>query len=234
MTSLALEFDPYEFACDGSCFGIPHFWNVVTNLPYLLVGAWGLGILWRRRLWGHPSFHDWTDFWIWTALVCVGSGAYHWVLQPWGLALDRIAICGVIASLAAHVAQVGLGLRPSRRRSLVFLVVAQATVLIWALGGTAWAYGVLQLLGGLAVLAVVLCAWRRGRLPTSPAPILLFLGAYALAKVVELLDRPICELSGRLGGHPLKHLVSAAGLACLVAMMRAEAEAAGHGGRDSR
>lgn len=33
------------------------------------------------------------------------------------------------------------------------------------------------------------------------------------------------EFTGFLGGHPIKHLLSALGLACLTGMMRAEADA---------
>ena len=223
--SLDLDPDPYTFACDGDLLGIPHFWNVVTNLPYLVIGLWGLHLLARHRLLGAPAFRNWTGIWISTALVCVGSGLYHWFLTPWALGLDRIAICGVIAFLAAHVLHVVLRIGPSLGLSLGLLAACEATVIAWYLGASPWWYGALQAIAGLGTLAIVLVWHRRGRHTFSPKPLYLFCGYYALAKLLELLDQPICDLTGVLGGHPLKHLASAIGLACLGRLMIQEARA---------
>jgi hypothetical protein len=226
MPLLALEIDPYHFACDGSLGPIPHFWNVVTNLPFLYVGLRGLQVLRRRGLLGHPAFFNWAGLWVSTALLCLTSGAYHWCLTPFGLAIDRVAICGIIAFLGAHVAHVGLGLGPHRGLSLAFVLACQATVLAWALGASAWWYGGLQIAGATCLLWVAVVAQRAGRLAVSPRPLYAFAACYALAKVFEAADVPVCELTGVIGGHPLKHLASAVGLAILARMMVAEAERA--------
>ena len=34
--------DYHDFADQRTLFGIPHFWNVVSNLPFVAVGAAGL------------------------------------------------------------------------------------------------------------------------------------------------------------------------------------------------
>jgi hypothetical protein len=38
----------HDFADQRVLFGVPHFWNVATNLPFLLIGA--LGWLWTGRI----------------------------------------------------------------------------------------------------------------------------------------------------------------------------------------
>ena len=39
----------HDFADQRGVWGIPHFWNVVSNLPLVIVGAIGLWVL-RRPL----------------------------------------------------------------------------------------------------------------------------------------------------------------------------------------
>jgi len=223
---LDLDPDPYAFACDGGLLGIPHFANVVTNLPFFLIGLRGLWFLRRRGLLAAPAFRNWTGLWISTTLVCVGSGLYHLLLTRWSLGADRIAICGVIAFLAAHLLHVVLRIGPRLWISLGLLLLCEATVAAWFLGASPWWYGALQAFAGAGALILVLVQHRRGRLTFPPGPIYLFCASYAVAKLFELFDEPVCRLTGVLGGHPLKHLASALGLWYLGRLMVAEADRA--------
>ena len=49
------------------------------------------------------------------------------------------------------------------------------------------------------------------------------LAVYALSKAFELADAWIFDLGGFVSGHTLKHLVAAAGVWCLVLMVRERA-----------
>ena len=40
----------HMFADRRTLAGVPHFWNVVSNLPFLFVGAYGV-TAWRRARW---------------------------------------------------------------------------------------------------------------------------------------------------------------------------------------
>jgi hypothetical protein len=221
---LAIDFDPYHFACDGPFLGIPHFWNVVTNLPFVLLGAWRLRFLSGRGLLGDPRFRNWQGIWWATIAIAVGSGCYHWFLTPWGLGLDRVAIAGLIAFLGMQVAHVALGFGPSLGLTLLALLVCEGTVVAWWLGAGPWGYALIQGGGALAVLAVTIHAHRGGRLAVSPVPLYAFLGTYGVAKLFEVLDEPVCGLTGFIGGHAIKHLVSGLGLLLLGRMMVAEAD----------
>lgn len=217
-----IDIDPYHFACDGPLFGIPHGLNVVTNLPFLFVGGWGLAFLVRRRLLGDVRAVNWTGLWISVTVLTFGSGAYHVFLEPWALAFDRLCITGIIGFLGAEVAAVRFGWGPGYRLSLAFVLATCATVVAWTLGLTSWLYAAVQGLGGLAALGLLVDARRRGRIDGVVLRSFLgFAAFYAVAKVVEVLDAPICDLTGVIGGHPLKHLLSACGLLCLRGWMRA-------------
>jgi hypothetical protein len=172
------------------------------------------------------AFFDWAGVWVSAIVVALGSAAYHVFLTPASLALDRVGICGIIAFAGARLLQHTLELRPDPMRSLFLLALTQSTVLYWAFGGTAWVYGGVQAIGGVVVLVLLFRAHARGGLAVPLRPILLFLGCYAAAKIVEALDVPICEWTGVIGGHPFKHLLSALGLWCLAGLMRAEIETA--------
>jgi len=224
MVPLALDISPYEFACDGTLLGIPHFWNVVTNIPFLLIGIWGFTEVRRLRRAGRTVSFNWTGIWVSTACIGLGSGAYHLFLTPFGLGLDRLAIAGLIAFLGAHVAQVIHGIGPSRRLTFWLVLVSETTVVVWMLGGSAWFYGVLQAAAGLGVVLVVVRAdlrTRRGlrRLSVPPGPLYLFAACYGLAKVCELFDAEVCSATGWIGGHPLKHVFAALGLLLLAPLM---------------
>ncbi len=222
---IAIDFDVYEFACDGARWGVPHAWNVLSNVPFLFVGLWGLVTMARGGALSDGRFRNWTGLWISTALLCFGSGVYHWVPEPWSLALDRACIGGIIAFIGAHAVTTCLQVPSTRELSLALLIVCELSVGAWYLGiDGGWMYATLQAGGGVGVLLLYAVAWRKGRLRTSPAPVFLFSACYALAKIVEVGDQVVCDWTGVIGGHPFKHLLAALGLIFLGGMMKAEME----------
>jgi hypothetical protein len=216
MTFAGVELDPYWFPCDGPLWGVPHGANVLTNLPFLVVGLWGLTRLGRAGPW-RADDRNRIGLWVSVALLAFGSGAYHVWLTPVTLAADRACICGIMAFSVAEVLAV---VRPGARRAVVtwgLFAVAQASVLAWCLGATSLIYGALQVLGSLVTLGLALGAWRRGVLAGGDLRALAsFIGLYALAKVAELLDQAVCDATGVIGGHPLKHFLAAVALAALL------------------
>jgi hypothetical protein len=213
---LGVELDPYHFACDGPLWGIPHGANVLTNLPFLLIGLVGLRRIARVGPFERVDLNR-VGLWISVALLSVGSGAYHFFLTPATLAADRICICGILAFSVAEVLGVVNPAARSARLTWGLFAVCQASVLAWCLGATSLIYGALQALGGVVTLWLALRAWRTGALAGSALrSLLLFVAFYALAKVAELFDAEICDLTGGVAGHPLKHVLAACGLASLL------------------
>jgi hypothetical protein len=216
MTFAGAELDPYWFPCDGPLWGVPHGANVLTNLPFLVVGLWGLVRLRRAGPW-RADDRNRIGLWVSVALLALGSGAYHVWLTPATLAADRACICGIMAFSVAEVLAV---VRPGARRAAVtwgLFAVAQASVLAWCLGATSLFYGALQVLGSLVTLGLAIGSWRKGALPGGDLRALVsFIGLYALAKLAELFDQAVCDATGVIGGHPLKHLLAAAALAALL------------------
>lgn len=224
---MAVNFDPLEFACDFEWLGIPHFWNVATNLPFLVLGVWGL--LRLRVLAPSDPFAGagWRGVWVSSVLLAFASGLYHWELERWTLGVDRVFVVAIAATIAGRAALVAHGEVRGRVLGWVFQLVAQGSVLFWWFGGTPLFYGALQAISAVYVLVVYGLATRRFGSTAHMAPLVRLVVFYAFAKLLEWADAPVGEMTGCIGGHPFKHVLAALGLAQLLPFMRQEIGALG-------
>jgi len=200
----------HDFADQRALFGLPHFWNVATNLPFLLVGA--LGWLWISRIASPMLVTHYRVLCTAIALVALGSGWYHHEPANATLVRDRlpmtIAFMTLLSALIADRISWLLG------RALLWpLVVAGISSIAWwvrteaAGAGDLRAYALVQFLP-LALIPLILLLWHTGSL--AARPLWLALGAYALAKLMEHLDAAVFAATGGLvAGHALKHLAAA-------------------------
>jgi hypothetical protein len=205
----------HAFADRRALLGLPHFWNVISNLPFLPAGALGL-IAWRRATW-----REGTDRWPWLivalggVLVGLGSGWYHLHPDNASLLWDRLPMTLVFMALfAAAIAE-----RIHHRAGWVllgpFLALGLLSVLLWHRGeamghGDLRFYVIVQFYPMLALpLILKLFPARYDR--EGDFWVLGWL--YVLAKLFEAFDPRIFALTGGLmGGHALKHLAAAMGL----------------------
>lgn len=200
--------DPaYHAFVDGrTILGIPNFWNVLTNLPFLAVGFAGLLRLREASLRRH-----FIVFCAGVALVALGSAWYHLAPSNPALVFDRlpmtIAFMALFAAVVADRVSLPLG------QALLFPCVAAGIASIgwWHWTETAGAgdllpYAFVQFLPMLLIPMMLLL--YRGELLQSrwlwPA-----LGAYVAAKILEFEDGAVYALGGLLSGHSLKHLLAA-------------------------
>jgi hypothetical protein len=224
--------DYHAFADSRSWLGVPNAANVLSNLPFAAVGAWGM---WRMR---HATFgldgRGDRPWWLFNlALICTAAGSafYHWAPDNDALALDRLPIAWACAALLCgffadrvHVRWAGW---PALAGALVF---ATLSVAYWWWTerqgqGDLRAYLFVQLAPMLLVPATL---WLR--LPARQPNVIrnmtwwLVLGLYALAKVAELGDRWMLAATQYASGHMLKHLLAATAAACLVAAVARRSE----------
>ena len=210
----------HAFADDRMLLGISNFWNVVSNLPFLVVGIWGLVYIARHRatvcaagLW--PAY---VVFFAGVALVAPGSGYYH--LEPTNetLVWDRLSIAIGFAGLLAVVIGEFVSVQIARRLLVPLLVISVGSVWYWAIteargSGDLRPYAIVQFLP-VVFLLIVFVRYR----PTGGGMkyywlLLLF---YALARVTELFDAWIFGAGALLSGHTLKHLFAAVALAAVL------------------
>ena len=193
----------HDFADQRALFGLPHAMDVLSNLPFLVLGLLGLARL--------PKVAE-----AWRSLVVVlctgllltfaGSGLYHLAPGNTGLLLDRLGMLVLFAGILGLASADRLGLSVARGMLAWVGLGGAASLTVWWYGGNLLPWALLQA-GG--VLALLLLACTR---PQADAPALrlgLCVAWYGLAKLCELTDDELFRLSNQMiSGHSLKHLLS--------------------------
>ena len=199
----------HDFADQRTLLGLPHALDVLSNLPFAVMGAWGLW--WLRRV---PLDRLGTAqrglaglFFIGLIATAFCSSGYHLDPHDAGLCIDRVGMSLAFAGLLGLAAADRISARAGVALAALVAVAAPATALVAWLGGNMTPWAVLQG-GGLVLLAAL--AMRRPQSRALGFSIIGVIAFYALAKALELADAPVFALTQQLiSGHSAKHLVAA-------------------------
>ena len=204
--------DYHAFADRRTLWGVPNFWNVVSNLAFLPVAVWG----WRAlrspsaflENWEHTAYRI---LLVGVALVTFGSGYYHWSPNNATLFWDRLPM--TIAFMALLATTIGERISMKAGRLLLFplLAVGAASVLYWKFSDDLRLYAVVQF---YPMLAIPLMLMLFPPQYTGTAGIFVMIALYGVAKLLEFLDYQIAS-----SGHAWKHIAAAAAILCYVTMV---------------
>ncbi len=212
----------HDFADRRWIWGVPNALNVLSNLPFTVVGALGVRVVWRRGsgpAWERLAF---LALFGGVGLTGLGSAWYHLAPTTATLFWDRLPMTLAFMALLALT----LGERVSERAGPwllpLCLIAGVGSIVHWQLGERAGSgdlrlYALVQFFPMLAIplaLALYPRRWIRS------ADLLVAGGWYALSKIFEALDAPIFALGGVVSGHTLKHLAAAGAGAWLVRIAR--------------
>lgn len=206
----------HNFADGRTLLGISNALDVLSNLPFLLVGLAGVRHCVRSDV--GPMRTAWVIFFVGVTLVSAGSAFYHWNPTSPTLVWDRLPM--TVAFMAIFAALLGECLNAGFGRRLLFpaIAVGVASVVVWARADDLRFYAWVQFMPML-ILPIVLLLFR---IPYTQGHLLMFaLGWYVLAKIAEFLDNEIFALTlGLVSGHSLKHLFAAATCYCVLLMLQ--------------
>ncbi len=215
----------HRFADDRTFFGAPRALDVLSNLPFLVVGALGLWRTsrWSARLLDPRERYAWLGFFAGVLLTAFGSGYYHQAPANGPLVWDRLPM--TIGFMSLFAAQLGERIDPRIARGglVPLLLCGFASVIYWdvteAAGrGDLRPYYFVQGFP-IAALLVMLLARFPARYDGSRW-LWGTIGFYVLAKVLEANDWPIFEWSHHVvSGHTVKHLAAAAATAMIYPML---------------
>ena len=203
----------HDFADQRTLFGVAHFWNVITNLPFIIIGLMGVHLLLSGLARGGlPELNSiYLVFFAGLVLVGIGSTYYHFDPGNARLVWDRLAMS--VSFMAFFCIVVGENISPvaGRRLLLPFITVGGLSVVYWYVselrgGGDLRPYILVQFLP-IILMPVILILYK-SRL-THSIYIWAVIGLYLVAKIFELADAYLYQVSGMMSGHPVKHLFAA-------------------------
>jgi hypothetical protein len=208
----------HSFADKRMLLGIPNSLDVLSNIPFMVVGLWG--VLWLLQRSSKPSFVMQQEqipyfvFFAGVALTGVGSFWYHIApgnsRLPWDLLPMTCSFMSILASIIMERISVKAGLR-------VFaplLVLGIASVAYWYLTerqghGDYRFYLFVQFFPPLLIALII--ALFPPRYTGINYLVVAFI-FFVLAKLFELFDKQIYLFTRVVSGHSLKH--ATAGVAC--------------------
>ena len=220
----------HAFADCRTFFGVANFFNVVSNLPFLIGGALGLRLIWS----GGGRFIDAREqlpylvFFLGALLTCFGSAYYHAAPDNPRLVWDRLPMTLGFAGLVAAADRRARGseARPAvavaaaaARRGHRHLLVRHRT------RGRRQSHPVrAPTRPGPSSSSCCCCSpIRRGA--TATAGCWRWAAVwYGLAKVFETFDLQVYRLlGGTLSGHTIKHVLASFAVFAIVRQLRVRA-----------
>ena len=196
----------HQFADDWTLWEIPNFWNVVTNIPFVLVGVFGSARLSRV----FALCQGYLVICIGIVLVGVGSAYYHYAPSTTSLVWDRLPMTIVFMALFSTIIEGRVSSRAGKILLWPLIVVGSASVGYWHLSelqgnGDLRPYGLVQFLP-MVLIPLILVLFPSGGMRTSFLWWTLI--TYTLAKIAEHFDMWIFETTGMISGHSIKHLLA--------------------------
>jgi len=212
---IAQQSSYHDFADQRRMLGIANFFNVLSNLPFVIIGVMGMRLVALRQATGglaelRPMY---LTFFIGVLLTGFGSAYYHYQPGNQPLVWDRLPM--TIAFMALFSAIVGeyISTQLARKLFAPLLIFGAASVIYWYVTelnghGDLRAYVLVQF---LPVLLIPLILWLFESKLNNDRYIWGIIGAYAASKLMELFDAGLYGAFGLISGHSLKHLTAAFG-----------------------
>jgi hypothetical protein len=225
---IAQPLDYHAFVDQRTIWGVPNFWNVLSNVPFLVFGLMGVAeIAGRKSL---PLKWVYLTFFGGACLVAFGSGYYHLAPSNDTLVWDRLTMAIVFMAFFSIILAEYVNERVGRWSFVPLEVLGVSSVVYWHLTEVA-GHGDLRPYILTQFLPIVLIPLILLFFPARLWPARLIwavLGTYVLAKVLELADGQVLALGHLISGHSLKHVAAAFGTYLfLLAVKRRYAAAVG-------
>ena len=196
----------YHHFCDSkTMFTIPNFWNVVSNLPFLIVGF--IGLL-KASKFPKPKI-QYLLFFTGISLVSFGSGYYHWNPNNETLVWDRLPMTIAFMSLFSIIISEFIDEKKGLKILTPALLIGLFSVIYWQVFNDLRIYALVQFYPMLAIPVILILFRSKYNLSFG---YWVLSAAYLFAKVFEHFDHEIDHWLNGVSGHPLKHVVAATGI----------------------
>jgi len=205
--------DFHGFADDRTILGIKNFFDVISNIPFLIVGIMGI-IYVSKNFTSIPSSYCWLMTFIGVLLVAPGSIYYHLTPENWTLIWDRLPMTIGFMSITSAL----FSYKMNKKQEVILLTLLLGlgffSIWYWVYMDDLRFYFFVQL---TPILLVPIFAFLEKDLKIVRKYLLGAFVLYFMAKVVEKYDLAVYE-HFFLSGHTVKHLLSAGAAYCFYKM----------------
>jgi hypothetical protein len=215
----------HNFVDKRTLYGVPNFWNVASNIPFVIAGVLGLLLLMRQQpvTGGLPELRPaYRVFFIGVFLTGFGSAYYH--LDPTSVTLvwDRLPM--TLAFMAFFSVIVGEYLSPGSGRALLWplVTIGILSIVYWHITesegrGDLRPYALVQFLP-MVLIPMILLMFR----PRLTGSVFLWamIAFYVVSKITEYYDAELFAALGAISGHSIKHITAAIGTVFIYIALR--------------
>ncbi len=214
----------HDFSDKRSFHIMPNYVNVLSNLPFLLVGLLGLYqlIYAKNGPWLAELKAAYLIFFAGVTLVAFGSGYYHLWPSNETLVWDRLPMTIAFMALFSIIIGEFVSVKNSQALLWGLLLFGAFSVLYW------WAterenvgdlrfYIVVQF---LPMLIIPFVLWFFNSKYTHVWGYWCLMAAYGAAKALEFFDALFYKNFVIVSGHSCKHVIAAIGVYCLLRSYR--------------
>jgi hypothetical protein len=201
----------FAFADQRELLGLPRAMDVLSNLPFLLAGLYGLAALTKTT--ESVTFFKPFAAVFFTGLVVTSIGSAYFHLQPLEagrLAVDRFGMLIAFTGLVSLSSALKISLRAGAALAIFVTIAGAVSIYVGNSTGNALPWALVQF-GGLGLI-IGFASLKTPDLQSNDLPNLglwWIVVVYAAAKAFEMADQPVFDWTQRLiSGHSLKHIVA--------------------------
>jgi Ceramidase len=204
-----LQSQEYHYFADQlTFFFIPNFWNVISNLPFVIIGSIGIFTA-LNSFKNNPLKHNFVWFFVGIFLTGFGSAYYHYNPNDTTLIWDRLPMTISFMSFLSIIIGEFINVSFAKKALYPFLIIGILSIIYWILFQDLRMYLLVQFLP-ITLIPIILFLSKNNL--KFKKYFWLILTTYIIAKFLESYDLFIYTTSYKtISGHTLKHIVASIG-----------------------
>ena len=211
----------HHFADTRKIFGISNFYNVISNLPFLILGLLGLFLFLRKNELTFSSISVLT-LCVGITGIGIGSACYHFNPSNSTLVWDRIPMTITFMSFFSIILSNYVNQRWGSLILFPLLLIGIASVFSWYIGEKA-GVGDLRLYALVQFYPMVFIPLIIFLYPTPKSIRIEIFGVivlYVIAKIFERQDFAVYNTTKIISGHSIKHLFASGSILSILIMIK--------------
>ncbi|MCF6300129.1 MAG: ceramidase [Proteobacteria bacterium] len=212
------------FVDTNTFFGVNNFYNVISNIPFLIVGWLGMWGLMKKTIVSIDTDNSmaYMVFFAGVFLVGFGSSWYHYNPNTATLVWDRLPMTIAFMAFFCILWSEFIDSKSGKKLLIPLILLGVVSIFYWDYtesieqGDLRW-YAVVQFLP-LVLTPFILVFFKSSWSHNSY--FVWFLFFYILAKVTEYFDAEFFNFTVYLSGHSIKHLLAATGVFIFLSQLK--------------